>query len=163
MKLQNLTVIFIIIILPIILIVSLYISTGLKTIKYQSLYDTGLLNATHDAIYAFELNTAKNKYSDNAETKRNILKSSVKMFEKSLANSCGISLYNVDEIEEYIPAIVFGMYDGFYMYAPSYLESTGKYEHNLRNYVFYSETLSDGTVIIYSLDNFVVVSGRFRK
>ena len=68
MKLQNLTVIFIIIIIPVILLVSLYISTGLKTIKYQSLYDTGLLTATHDAIYAFELNTTNDAYSDNSET-----------------------------------------------------------------------------------------------
>ena len=161
MKLQNLTVIFIIIIIPVILLVSLYISTGLKTIKYQSLYDTGLLTATHDAICAFELNTAKNEYSDNAETKRNILKSSVKMFEKSLANTCNIPSYNTDEIEEYIPAIVFGMHDGFYMYAPSYNSQNGKYEHNLKNYVYYSETLDDGTVIIYSLDNYVTVSGDF--
>lgn len=161
MKLQNLTVIFIIIIIPVILLVSLYISTGLKTLKYQSLYDTGLLTATHDAIYAFELNTAKNEYSDNSETKRNILKSSVKMFEKSLANTCNISSYNTDEIEEYIPAIVFGMHDGFYMYAPSYNSQTRKYEHNLKNYVYYSETLDDGTVIIYSLDNYVTVSGDF--
>ena len=165
MKLQNLTVIFVIIILPIILMTSLYISTGIKTIKYQSLYDTGLLTATHDAIYAFEINTAKNVYSDNAETKRNILKSSVKAFEKSLCNTCGISSYNTDEIEKYIPAIVFGMYDGFYMYAPSksYNSETGKteYSHSLKNYVYYSETLDDGTVIIYSLDNYVTVSGYF--
>lgn len=162
MKLQNLTVIFIIIIIPIILLVSLYITTGLRTIKYQSMYDEGLLNATHDAIYAFELNTAKNEYSSNAETKRNILKSSVKMFERSLANTCNISTYNTDAIEEYIPAIVFGMHDGFYMYAPSYLKSTGKYEHNLKNYVYYSEELDNkGTVIMYSLDNYVTVSGYF--
>ena len=31
------------------------------------------INATHDAIYAFEINTAKNVYSGNTETKRNIL------------------------------------------------------------------------------------------
>lgn len=163
MKLQNLTVIFIIIIIPVILLVSFYISTGLKTIKYQSLYDTGLLTATHDAIYAFELNTTNDTYSGNPEVKRDILKSSVKMFEKSLANTCGISAYNADEIEEYIPAIVFGMYDGFYMYAPSLNPKTGKYEHSLKNYVYYSETLDDGTVIRYSLDNYISVSGYFKE
>lgn len=161
MNLQNLTVIFVIIIIPVVLLVSLYISTGLKTIKYQSLYDSGLLTATHSAISAFELNTTNDAYSDNAETKRNILKSSVKMFEKSLANTCGISSYNVSEIEEYIPAIVFGMYDGFYMYAPSLNPKTKKYEHNLKNYVYYSEKLDNGTVITYSLDNYVTVSGDF--
>ena len=165
MKLQNLTVIFIIIIIPIILLVSLYITTGLKTLKYQSLYDTGLLTATHDAIFAFEQNTSNDEYAKNPEIKRDILKSSVKMFEKSLSNTCGISSYNAERIEEYIPAIVFGMYDGFYMYAPSKeLLEDNKYEykHNLKNYVYYSETLDDGTVIRYSLDNYVVVTGIFK-
>lgn len=163
MKLQNFTVIFIIIIIPVILLVSLYISTGLKTLKYQSLYDNGLLTATHDAIYAFEQNTANDESSGNPEEKRDILKSSVKMFEKSLCNSCGISLYSTDEIEENIPAIVFGMYDGFYMYAPSYNSQIGKYEHELKSYVYYSETFEDGTIIRYALDNYVVVSGDFGK
>lgn len=157
MKLQELVVVFAIIIVPITFLLSFYISTGTKTLTYQSLYDHGLLTATHDAIYAFELNTTNDAYSDNAETKRNILKSSVKQFEKSLVNACGIASYNVNEIEEYIPAIVFGMYDGFYLYAPSLNVQTGKYEHNLKNYVYYSEKLSDGTVIIYSLDNYVTV------
>lgn len=170
MKLQNLTVIFIIIIIPVILLVSLYISTGLRTIKYQSLYDTGLLTATHDAIYAFELNTSNNELSDNPEIKRSIIKSSIKMFERSLANTCGISAYNLEDIEEYIPAIVFGMYDGFYMYAPSVIYNGDKkeYKHNLKNYVYYSENINLGTssnpnyaTIIYSLDNHVTVSGKF--
>lgn len=169
MKLQNLTVIFIIIIIPVILLVSLYITSGLKTLKYQSLYDTGLMTATHDAIYAFEQNSADDKYSSNPEKKRDILKSSIKMFEKSLANTCGISSYSYQEIEEYIPAIVFGMYDGFYMYAPSkeYTKDEDgnekyEYKHNLKNYVYYSEILDDGTVIRYSLDNYVVVTGIFK-
>ena len=159
MKLQNLTVIFVIVIIPVILLVSLYITNGLKTIKYQAIYDSGLLTATHDAIYAFELNTTNDAYSDNAETKRNILKSSVKAFERSLCNTCGISSYNTKEIEEYIPAIMFGMYDGFYMYAPS-LNSNGTYEHSLKNYVYYSEEIN-GIIIRYSLDSYITVSGDF--
>ena len=162
MKLQSLTVIFIIIIIPVILIVSLYISTGLKTIKLQSEYDSGLIDATHDAIYAFELNTSANKYANNPEIKRDILKASVKMFEKSLCNTCNISSYNKNEIEKYIPAIVFGMYDGFYVYAPS-KTLEGKYEHGLKNYVYYSETLDNGIVIRYSLDNYVSVSGYLKE
>ena len=163
MKLQNLTVIFVIIIIPVVLLVSLYITNGLKTIKYQAIYDSGLLTATHDAIYAFELNTTNDAYSDNAETKRNILKSSVKAFERSLCNTCGISSFNTKEIEEYIPAIMFGMYDGFYMYAPS-LNSNGTYEHSLKNYVYYSEKINGkyGDIIVrYSLDSYITVSGVF--
>ena len=163
MKLQNLTVIFIIIILPIILLVSLYINTGLRTIRYQALYDTGLITATQDAIKAFEINTLKNNYSNNPEMKRSIIKSSIKMFETSLCDTCNISLYNADEIEEYIPAVVFGMSDGFYMYAPSYNPKTGRYEHSLKNYVYYSEMLNkeNAIVIRYSLDSYVHISGYF--
>ena len=167
MKLQNLTVIFIIIILPVVLLVSFYISTGLRAIKYQSLYDSGLLTAMQDAIYAFEQNTTNDSYSNNAETKRNILKASINAFEKQLANTCNIPSYRSQEIEEYIPAIVFGMYDGFYMYAPSelYNQATGKneYKHGLKNYVYYSEEIDEdkGIVIKYSLDNYVSVSGEF--
>ena len=165
MKLQNLTVIFIIIILPIILITSLYITTGLKTIELQARYDTGLIDATFDAISAFEKNTANIQLSGNPEIKRSIINASIKMFEKSLCNTCNISSYNTNEIEQYIPAIVFGMYDGFYIYAPS--GEKGEYKHNLKNYVYYSETLEgigqDDTdiVIMYSLDNYVTVYGDF--
>lgn len=165
MKLQNFIVIFIIIIVPIVFLMSFYISTGLKTLQYQALYDTGLLSATHDAIYAFEQNTSNDSLSGNPEVKKDILKSSVKMFEKSLSNTCNISSYDTDEIEEYIPAIVFGMYDGFYMYAPSYNSVTSKYEHTLKNYVYYSETLKNShgedVVITYSLDNYITVAGDF--
>ena len=164
MKLQNLTVIFIIIILPIILLTSLYISTGIKTITYQALYDDSLLNATRDAVYAFEQNSINNKYSNNAETKRSIIKSSVKMFQTSLATGCNISTYDSKEIDTYIPALVFGMYDGFYMYAPTLKEKeidgrmVNVYEKDLKSYVYYSETLDDDTVIRYSLDNYVSVT-----
>lgn len=164
MKLQNLIVIFIVIILPIILIMSFYISNGLKTIQYQAIYDNGLISATSDAVYAFEQNTANNEYSHNPETKRDIIKASIKMFEKSLCNTCNISAYNTSEIEEYIPAIVFGMYDGFYMYAPSYNSQTEKYEHCLKNYVYYSETIrsnNEDIIITYSLDNYITVCGDF--
>lgn len=159
MKLQNLTVIFIAIIIPVILLLSIYITTGQKTIKYQTQYDTGLVTASHDAVYAYEINSTSSEFSDSPEKKRELLKASINAFEKSLCNSCGISSYSQSEIEEYIPAIVFGMYDGFYMYAPSELEQNGKttYKHNLKNYVYYSETLDDGTVIRYSLDTYIVV------
>lgn len=159
MKLQNLTVIFIAIIIPVILLLSMYITTGQKTIKYQTQYDTGLVTAAHDAVYAYEINSTSSEFSDSPEKKRELLKASINAFEKSLCNSCGISSYSQSEIEEYIPAIVFGMYDGFYMYAPSELEQNGKttYKHNLKNYVYYSETLDDGTVIRYSLDTYIVV------
>lgn len=119
MKLQNLTVIFIIIILPVVLVLSAYIGYEIKTISKQNMYNTGLVSATSDAIFAFELNTKNDVYYNNAESKRSNIKAAVKTFENSLSNTCNLGLYNNQAIEEYIPAIVFGLYDGFYMYAPT--------------------------------------------
>lgn len=167
MKLQNLTVIFIIIILPIILVLSSYIGYEIKTINKQNMYNSGLISATHDAIFSFEMNTKNDAYSNNSEKKRENIKAAVKTFENSLSTTCNLGLYNNEAIEEYIPAIVFGLYDGFYMYAPSELikeDGTKEYKHNLRNYVYYSEEIKDDSkkvdlVVRYSLDNYVAVSG----
>ena len=161
MKLQNLTVIFIIIILPIVLVLSVYIGYEIKTINMQNTYNTGLQTATHDAIFSFEINTKNDAYSNNAENKRSNIKAAVKTFENSLSTACGLDLYNNEAIEEYIPAIVFGLYDGFYMYAPAE-NSLGKYKHGLRNYVYYSESIKDDDIDIiirYTLDSYVAVSG----
>lgn len=57
MKLQNLSIIFAIIIIPITLILSAYIGTQIDTASLQQSYDTTLMDATHDAVVAFELNT----------------------------------------------------------------------------------------------------------
>lgn len=162
MKLQNLTVIFIIIILPIVLVLSAYIGYEIKTINKQNMYNTGLTSATSDAIFAFELNTKNDVYYNNAESKRSNIKAAIKTFENSLSNTCNLGLYNNEAIEEYIPAIVFGLYDGFYMYAPTQTQSQG-YKHDLKNYVYYSEEIKQGNidiVIRYTLDNYVAVSGK---
>lgn len=161
MKLQNLTIIFIIIILPIVLVLSAYIGYEVKTINKQNMYNTGVNTAVHDAVFAYEMNSKNDAYSNNAENKRSNIKASVKTFENSLSNACNLGLYNNDAIEEYIPAMLFGMYDGFYMYSPSNTENG--YKHNLRNYVYYSEQIKKNDhydiVIRYTLDNYVAVTG----
>ena len=163
MKLQTLTVIFIIIILPVVLVLSTYIGYELKTIKKQNMYNTGIAIATHDAIFAFELNTKNDNYSNNAEYKRINVKSAIKTFENSFSKTCNIGVVSSSEIEKYIPAMLFGLYDGFYMYAPSRIDDDS-YKHNLRNYVYYSEQIPDTDIVIrYTLDNYVAVSGTFDK
>ena len=160
MKLQSLTIIFIIIVLPVSLVLSSYIGYELKTIEKQNMYNSGIIKATHDAVFSFEINTNSDNYSNNPESKRDIIKSSVKTFENSLSTTCNLGLYGNSSIEEYIPAMVFGMYDGFYMYSP-YNTKDG-YKHELRNYVYYSEILPDSDIVIrYSLDNYIAVSGTF--
>lgn len=158
MKLQTLTIIFIIIILPVVLVLSSYIDYEIQTIYKQNNYNKGVIQATHDAIFSFELNTKNDSYSNNAENKRANIKAAVKTFENSLSSTCNLGLYNNTEIEEYIPAMLFGLYDGFYMYAPS--QNGEKYKHNLRSYVYYSEQIPRTDIVIrYTLDNYVAVSG----
>ena len=158
MKLQTLTIIFIIIILPVVLVLSSYIDYEIQTIYKQNNYNKGVIQATHDAIFSFELNTKNDSYSNNAENKRANIKAAVKTFENSLSSTCNLGLYNNTEIEEYIPAMLFGLYDGFYMYAPS--QNGEEYKHNLRSYVYYSEQLPETDIVIrYTLDNYVAVSG----
>ena len=69
MKLQTLTVLFIIIILPITMVVSQYIKTEISTITLQSEYDTKLNNATYDAIKAFQMNES-NSTTENIPTEK---------------------------------------------------------------------------------------------
>ena len=59
MKIQNLAVIFLVIMLPIMLVMSYYIQMQIDTITLQTTYDSKLIAATKDAIEAFEINTVE--------------------------------------------------------------------------------------------------------
>ena len=90
MKLQNMTVIFSIIVIPITLILSAYIGIQIDTLALQQQYDTKLMDATHDAIVAFELNTINNQYSTNADSIRRDITAAVNTFCTSLATGFGM-------------------------------------------------------------------------
>ena len=57
MKLQNMAVIFIIIILPISMVLADYTASRVDTLRLQISYDEKLDNATADAVEAFQMNT----------------------------------------------------------------------------------------------------------
>ena len=160
MKLQNLIIIFIIIILPIVAVMSAYINYDIRTIEMQSMYNSGIVSAMHDTIYAFETDTQDNGLSKDPEQKKSVLKSCAKVFQNSFSNTCNIEFYGNEILEKYIPAMMFGMYDGFYLYAP--YNTVNGYKHELRNYVYYTEVIPGTDITIrYSLDNYMVVSGTF--
>ncbi len=160
MKLQNMTIIFLIIVIPLMVVLSVYFAGEVKTIRLQIQYNEALKSATSDAIKAFEDNSMNNELSSNAEPKRENIKASINMFIKSLAASNGLAAYNENDINDFIPAMVFGLYDGFYMYTPT-INEKNKYENMLKNYVYYSEKVGKDIIIRYSLDNYVAVSGTF--
>ena len=117
MKLQNLAVIFVIIILPISLILGVYVGNQVETLRYQNSYDTKLNNATYDALKTFQLNTINNSASDIPDSKIRDIEASVNSFFNSIASNFNMDGYNRDILKEYVPALLYTMYDGYYIYS----------------------------------------------
>ncbi len=189
MKLQNLAVIFAIIILPISLILGIYIDNQIETLRLQISYDSKLNNATYDALKAFQLNTVNNSASDLSESKISDIEASVNSFFNSIASNFNMPGYNRDVLKEYVPALVYTMYDGYYIYSEynnkitseDYLtpeqanerKATGEdveastYQDGeqlsgLKSYVYYSCRYKKNDadfVITYSLDNYITIKG----
>ena len=184
MKLQNMTVIFIIIMIPIILVVSYYIGLQINTITMQKNYTVKLQTAAKDSIQALEINTVEwNSASSNlADSKRRDVLASINTFTTSLANNMGIGGAGKGRIQTYIPAIVYTMYDGYYIYSASLMkdqqtdengltqfdnngtiQSNGKsYQYILKPYSPYSARYENGDVDVtvnYTLDNYIRVYG----
>ena len=182
MKLQDLSIIFCIIIIPVMLILSSYIDTQMKTINLQGTYDTKLVNSTHDAIVAFQKNTINNNFSSVADSQKRDVQASINVFFDSLSNNLGVSGYTKEYIQPYVPAILFTMYDGYYIYSPTKLpkekfkpdgtrdgyekDASGNliYESRyvLKPYIYYAERYENDNidvVINYSLDNYISVYG----
>lgn len=129
MKLQYLTVMFIIIFLPILLVSTYYVHQQMETITTQLDYDTALLDATRDAMMAFEINTANENLSTVSDSLRSIIEASNNIFLNTLAINMGMSNANKSFVQPYIPAILYSLYDGYYIYSPTYTPTvcTDKY------------------------------------
>lgn len=184
MKLQNMTVIFIIIMIPIIIVTSYYIGLQIKTITMQKDYTVKLQTAAKDSIQALEINTVEwNSASSNlADSKRRDVLAAINTFTTSLANNMGIGGAGKGRIQTYIPAIVYTMYDGYYIYSASLtqdqdttkdgltqfendgtIKSNGtSYQYILKPYSPYSARYVSGNTDItvnYTLDNYIRVYG----
>lgn len=184
MKLQNMTVIFIIIMIPIIVVVSYYIGLQINTITMQKDYTVKLQTAAKDSIQALEINTVEwNSASSNlADSKRRDVLAAINTFTTSLANSMGIGGAGKGRIQTYIPAIAYTMYDGYYIYSASLMKdqdtdkdgltqfnadgtikSNGKsYQYILKPYSPYSARYVNEKVDVtvnYTLDNYIRVYG----
>lgn len=121
MKLHNLSVIFVIIAVPLILITSYYISLQIDTINMQTAYNAKLLDSTKEAIDAFEINTVEwnANYSETADSKRRDVMASINTFINSFANNLGVTGTSRESIMAYMPAIAYTLYDGYYIYSPA--------------------------------------------
>ena len=179
MRIQNLAIIFVIIILPISLIVSAFTKNQIETLRLQTSYDSKLDNATYDAIKAFQLNTINSSTSDLANSKLRDIEAAANTFFNSIATNFNMAGYNKDVLKEYVPALVFTMYDGYYIYSPytntlpsdidSSLDNNSNAEYHggdkisgIKPYVYYSCRYKSGAidvVITYALDNYITVQG----
>jgi hypothetical protein len=119
MKLQSFSVIFTLVLLPLILILSYYIQLQVDTITLQKEYDTDLLNATYDAMSSFEINTANEDLSSVSDSLRTIIDASSNIFFSALSSNLGMSNASKSYVEPYIPSILYTLYDGYYIYAPT--------------------------------------------
>lgn len=133
MKLSNLSVIFIIIIIPIILVFSYYVSLQVKTINKQISYDKILSDSTKEAVQAFEINTVEwnESYARIADSKRRDIMASINTFTNSFSNSLGIGGTSKENILTYIPAIAYTLYDGYYIYSPAETKEVLKNENRV--------------------------------
>ena len=186
MKLQNMSVIFIIIIIPIILVISYYIGNEIKTITLQNSYNTKLRTAANDSIKALEINTVEwnSAASKLADSRRRDISASINSFITGLANSMGLSGASKERMQSYVPAIAYTMYDGYYIYSASLMKNqdldadgltefnddgsirtTGSptYQYVLKPYSPYSARYVHETTDItvnYTLDNYIKIYGK---
>lgn len=179
MKIQHLAIIFIIIIVPISFAMSEYIQTQIDTIKLQTEYKEALNSATSAALKAFQINSINNKYSNISDSKIRDIEASINTFYNSLTTSMTQYVSSKSELSVFVPAIVFNLYDGYYIYS-SYNnvytapngdnakvkidDNANNYQDGLHPYIYYSCKYNiDGEEIIvnYTLDNAITVYGKF--
>lgn len=159
MKLQYIAVIFIIIIVPISLVLSEYLSVQIRTINNQTFYAKQLNDATYDTIKAFQFNTVHNRYSSVANSKLRDIKAATNTFFNTLGTTLTRSR---EDLQEYVPALAFTLYDGYYIYSRNRKTAEEEYSYELKPYIYYSceyksESGSKRAIINYTLDNYITV------
>ena len=183
MKFQYLAVIFVIIIMPIALVMNFYTQAQIDVINKQTTYMAKLNDATYDAVKAFQLNTTNSYYSSISDSKIRDIEASINTFYNSLTSSIN---YTKLELQEYVPAIVYTLYDGYYIYGKRYnvydnveindstgvveqieidtqLNDVNRYEYGLKPFVYYScryKKGNDDFVVNFTLDNFISIYGK---
>ena len=150
MKMIHVIAIALLIIVPMALILTSYSNSQLKTIQYQVAYDTKLRNSTYDAIKAFQLNMSNSSTSDFANSKIRDIEASANVFYTSLSNNFTANGYTKETLKNYVPALVYTLYDGYYIYSPyeNTLDgidlnnnseySPGDLVYGLKPYIYYS-------------------------
>lgn len=170
MKLQSLAVMFIILILPISLILASYTQNRVETLNLQTQYDSKLKDATYDALKAYQLNSLNSDTSDLANSKIRNIEASVNTFFNTMATNFSSIGYTKQTLQNYIPALVYTMYDGYYIYSP-FTNTWDKDTKNIVNkqkqsYEESGETYSspyENDKKLYGIKPYVYYSCRYKK
>ena len=164
MKLQHYAVIFIIIVLPISFFLSGYTQYKMEEINLSNQYDTRISEATYDAVNSFELNNQNELEILSIEQKKKEVEYAVETFYKVLGNRFSMSNIDSDALKDYTPAIMFNMYDGFFVQSKYKNLESSKYEYGLRPYELYTCRYVKDTnydfIVNYTLDNYITVYGK---
>lgn len=171
MKLENLAIIFIILVLPISIVLEEYTKSRVDTINLQAQYDSKLNSSTYDAIKAYQLNNFSSSESALANSRMRDIKAAANSFFTSLGNNFSELGYTKSTLEAYVPAIVFTMYDGYYIYSPytNTLSMTEKqssvYKDKIKEYVYVPEQKTkykntDGNDL-YGIKPYIYYSARY--
>lgn len=182
MKIQNLAVVFIVIILPIAIVLSTYVNNLIDVANIQKNYDSILYNATYDAVRAYQMNTLNNSFASVNTSRDRDINASVNSFFNSLATGLGSSGYTKNSLKYNVPAILFTLYDGYYVYGSydnyasvtssnsvNFNTSSGKADYGVMPFEYYScEYVNTNAkngfdlTINYTLDNYISISGWYK-
>lgn len=132
MKIQNLAIIFLVIILPILMILGYYLKLQEDTLTKQSEYNAKLSSSVKEGIKAYEINTV-NWREQRGEERRNV-NASVNTFLTSLANNLNISGTSKEYMVNYVPAVAVTMYSGYYIYSPAYVSDVLESDQGVQLY-----------------------------
>lgn len=184
MKIQGLAVLAIVIILPMAIILGSYSANQIKTLDLQMAYDSRIKVATYDGIKSFQMNMSNSATSAITDSKMRDIKAAIKTFYNSLASQFNMSGYGEDVLQNYVPAIAYTLYDGYYIYSDYkndldvygsdnedgdrfYADATykdGEDLYGLKPYIYYScryQKLPNYDVVItYSLDSYITIQGK---
>ena len=171
MKIHYLAVIFIIIIMPIMIVFSEYMNNQITIINTEKSYERKLRDSTYDSIKAFQLNTINTALYVPESRVKNI-EAAVETFFNSLKTGFQHMGSRSKTMNAYVPALVFTMYDGYYIYSPYRNTVTNvtdeleeDYEDNeirsgLKPFIAYTckYIYNHKTYIItYSMENYILV------
>lgn len=165
MNFKNVAVIFIVIILPIIMVFSLYAKLQIDTLNIQTALDSKLNTATYDTMQALNTNILNNVRNGSDSLARDI-NASINTFMSTLSIGFGSGGQDINYVKPYVPAITYILYDGYYIYSPTLNAGTGKYEHILKPYIYYTARYVNGgtdVIIHYTLDNYISYYGKFNN